>query len=418
MPSGFTAPFRYYLPPDDNSIKSAMTTGLVVLDTNVLLSAYRFAPAAREELLSVIERISDRIWIPNRVAEEFQKNRLQVIGDYDAAYLPVIDALHAAQESLDDELGSKIGQLANRAALSDIQRTNLLELVAKSTEAAALAVKRLRKDHGLADLRGDDAILSKFQLLLDDKTGPPLSEVDLEKAVDEAKRRIEQRIPPGYLDNKKADPYGDYIVWKQTLLEVASRKVSYLVFVTSDNKEDWYRVVKGKTVGARPELAKELIDQANAELVMLNTTSFLFHAREYLDAKVSQETIRQSEALPRPDSSSERLIQQNELRRQRLRDMDRLAGRISSRRTLITALQVAIENRLQEDPEGESPETMALQRQLEESRNSERILRRRYDRLAASQVDNEQELLQTANNDSSISDDTDVDPEQLGLDSE
>jgi rRNA-processing protein FCF1 len=419
MLSGFTGPFRHYLPPDDNVIKSAMTAGLVVLDTNVLLSAYRFAPAAREELLSVIERISDRIWIPNRVAEEFQKNRLEVIADYDAAYLPVIEALQTLQESLDDELDPKIAQLANRAALSDIQRTNLLELVAKSTEAATLAVKRLRKEHGLADLRGDDAILSKFQLLLDDKTGSPLSEEDLGKAVDEAKHRIEQRIPPGYLDAKKADPYGDYIVWKQTMLEMAIRKVPFLVFVTSDNKEDWYRVLKGKTISARPELAKELMDQADAQLVMLNTTSFLFHARKYLNAKVSPETIRQSEALPKRDSRSDRSSQQNELRGRRMRDMDRLLGRISSRQVLITAIQEALENRLQEDPDGESPETIALQRHLEESRNSERILKRRYEGLLATQVDDvHKNLAQVATSARSTSDGADTDSDQPELNSE
>ena len=145
MSSGFTDPFRYYLPPDANAIKSAMTSGLIVLDTNVLLSAYRFAPAARDELLSVLDSIVDRIWIPHRVAEEFHRNRLEVISDQDAAYMPVLEALRLAQSSLDEELQSRIAQLANRAALSDSEGTELIRLVTKSTESAARAVEKLRK---------------------------------------------------------------------------------------------------------------------------------------------------------------------------------------------------------------------------------------------------------------------------------
>lgn len=383
MTSGFSTPFRHYLPNDENALRLAMTTGMVVLDTNVLLSAYRFAPAAREELMSVVERVADRIWIPHRVAEEFHRNRLEVIADYDTAYLPVIEALSTAQDALDDELGPKIGQLANRAALSDAQRENLLDLVAKSTAAATFAVSELRKDHGLADLRGSDAVLTKFQKLLDGKTGAPLNDQDMADAISEAKHRIDQRIPPGYRDVKKPEPYGDFVIWKQTLLESTSRQASHVVFVTSDTKEDWYQIVKGKTIGGRPELAKELMDATGAELVVMTATSFLFHANNYLNAKVSQETIRQSETLPKPESRTEKASRRNELRAKRINDIDRLVERIRSRRALIVALQEALEARLEDDPDCELPETVALQRHLEESKNSERILRRRYEQAMA-----------------------------------
>jgi len=80
MSSGFiSTPFQYYLAPDDGQTKAAVTSGMVVLDANVLLSAYRFAPPARNELLSALERVANRAWIPHRVAEEFHRNRLKVI---------------------------------------------------------------------------------------------------------------------------------------------------------------------------------------------------------------------------------------------------------------------------------------------------------------------------------------------------
>lgn len=58
---GFSSEFRHYLIPGDDQIKSGIISGMVVLDANVLLSAYRFAPAARNELLSALEKVGDRI---------------------------------------------------------------------------------------------------------------------------------------------------------------------------------------------------------------------------------------------------------------------------------------------------------------------------------------------------------------------
>lgn len=378
---GFTEQFQYYLQPDDEATKTAMTSGMIVLDTNVLLSAYRFAPAARGELLSVLERITDRLWVPNRVAEEFHRNRLQVISDYDSAYLPVIESLRAAQESLKDELQPKIAQLANRAALRDAEREKLLELVTSNAEAALSAVEELRQAHGITGLRGKDEILAKFDQIFDDRTGGPFDEEARKAAIDESERRTSLKLPPGYLDAKKTEPYGDYFVWRQTVLEVKRRSAHYLVFVTGDTKEDWYKVIKGKTVGARPELVRELTEEADAQLIMMNTTSFLFHAREHLNAQVSQETIRQSETLPPP--VSDKLLQQNARRREKLRDLNRLSERIVSRQAFISALEKAIEDRVRENPEDDSAEMRVLRNQLDEARKSEKILERRRNTLVS-----------------------------------
>ena len=387
--SGFTEPFKFYVLPDEATIRTAMTSGLIVFDTNVLLSAYRFAPEAREELLSALGTIADRIWVPNRVAEEFHKRRLGVISDYDAAYLPVIDALSEIQEKLNDELEPKIAQLANRAALSDLQRSELIGLVSGSTQSAALTAENLRRAHGLADLRGEDPILARFQQLFDGKTGPALNEQDLEQAIAEAQRRADNQIPPGYRDARNPEPFGDYLVWKQTLLEAARQKISHLVFVTSDNKDDWYQIIKGKTVGARPELVRELMKETGAQLVMMNTTSFLFHAREYLDAEVSPETIRQSEVLP---TSAQALDSrpQSEQRRQ-TRELEKLAKRVQSRQFEITVLEAAIADRLRTNPEDDSDEVKILRGRLQVVQRSERILAKRLNKMRASQLLDEDE---------------------------
>jgi hypothetical protein len=297
MTSGFTSSFQHYLVPDADQIKTAMTSGMIVLDANVLLGAYRFAPAPRNELLEALEKIGDRIWIPHRVAEEFHRNRLKVISDYDEAYNSLLTVLQTFQGNLESDVLSKISELANRVALPDKERDKLRETVRSATKESIAMVDGLRGEHGLGDPQRGDPIYKRFQIIFNPRTGPALSEDEYTEAIAEAKRRIADKIPPGYADAKKDDPHGDYLVWKQTLLEAKRRRISDLVFVTSDTKEDWYLRIKGKTVCARPELARELMAVASARLVMMSTNTFLRHAGKHLNVDVSPETLRESSAL-------------------------------------------------------------------------------------------------------------------------
>jgi hypothetical protein len=315
--STFSDQFHHYLPPNPNAVKLAMVSGLVVLDADILLNAYRFAPPAREELTSILSDVADRTWIPHQVAEEFHKNRLKVIADCDTAYLPNLRHLDAAQEQLYEEAVSKIAELANHAELSKDAKSGLTDLIEISTDPARSAMENLREGHRL-NLYDSDVILAKYGTLYDDKVGQPFTAEEMDKAQKEAQRRIDNRIPPGCRDSNKDSPFGDYFIWKQTLTEAKKRANPWLVFVTADIKEDWYYIVKGERICARPELAKEARDEADVNLIMMNQSSFLFHAHEYLGANVSAETIRQSEEFSATERSANRRIvmAQKELYRQ------------------------------------------------------------------------------------------------------
>ena len=70
----------YYLPSEDD-YKRLWQEGLIVLDTNVLLDSYRLPASAREDLLSVLDLVKERLWIPYQVALEYQRRRLKVISE-------------------------------------------------------------------------------------------------------------------------------------------------------------------------------------------------------------------------------------------------------------------------------------------------------------------------------------------------
>jgi hypothetical protein len=292
--SSFSSQFQAHIVPSDSEVAEAMRQGFIVLDTNVLLSAYRFAPKAREELLSVLEKIRGRAWIPYQVGLEFHKNRFEVIAEHDAAYRDLLEALAVHRKTIESDLESKIRQLSNRSALTDDERNRLIGLSRKGLASLQREIERLHESHGLSQPTESDGVLGRLQAIFTDHVGPPFAAEEVREAEREATRRVEQQIPPGYKDSGKANAYGDYFLWAQTLAEAARRKPKFVIFVTGDVKEDWYLRVKGKTIIGRPELVVELQEKAGARLMLMPTKSFLHHAREHLDVVVSSDTLRQA----------------------------------------------------------------------------------------------------------------------------
>src|SRR5690242_7419530 len=80
---GMRDQFEHFYPLGDNAVASAMRTGLVIPDTNVLFGLYRLQAKARGELFRSLENLgnSDRLWIPHQVGFEYHRNRLGVIAD-------------------------------------------------------------------------------------------------------------------------------------------------------------------------------------------------------------------------------------------------------------------------------------------------------------------------------------------------
>ncbi|MBG6103180.1 hypothetical protein IW249_003594 [Micromonospora vinacea] len=308
MTKGFSTGFTHFLAPSDQTLREALTGGMVVLDTNVLLSAYRFAPKAREELLSTLEGLKERLWVPHQVGLEFHRNRLEVMADRRATYDAVLNAIAAHDATVGADLENKIKSLSNRAALIDAERDELLAQLSGVFAPLQASVRRLSNDHAPTDGENEDPILTRLQQIISDHVGDDFDAPARDDAMEEAERRIKEQVPPGFKDGDKPTKHGDYFVWRQTLDEAKKKAPQYLVLVTGDQKEDWYLKVKGKIIGARPELVEEANRVCGVQLVMMNTQSLLYHAKAYLDANVSAETIRQAGELPTDESQLEKPV--------------------------------------------------------------------------------------------------------------
>jgi rRNA-processing protein FCF1 len=293
---GMRDQFESFYSPDKQAVATAMETGLVVPDTNVLLAAYRFQATARDELLSLFEKVGDRLWIPHQVGLEFHRNRLGVIAGQEAYFAK-------AQKELADSIAtlrSRVRAFRTRIALGDEDVREIEDTIGHlRTLIEAQVTKAEEANEVHLDDHASDAVLAIIDTLFENRVGEPMEPAELEEARKEGERRVKEKIPPGYKDKDKDDPSGDYLVWRQLLTETAKQKPPAVVFITDDSSsDDWYQEVNGRTLGARRELREEMTREAGVPLLMMTTQSFLVQGGKHLKVHVSPETVDQAKELP------------------------------------------------------------------------------------------------------------------------
>ncbi len=289
--------FEGYRTATAEDYRRLFSEGLVVPDANVLLNLYRYTGQARDDLLSVLERLKDQLWIPHQVLAEFWRNRGIVLRD-------PRDTEKVAREMSDarDRALSSFRAWANRVSLPSEQSTSLAAALNEGFDAVIEGVDRFT-DASAAESARDtdkDEVLKRLEPILDGRVGSVLGDAAHEQAVEEGLRRVAQRQPPGYMDKKKDDDgaAGDFLVWEQVMLEAQQRGCD-VVFVTGDVKEDWWRREGGEQRGPRLELVAEMRRRASVRLFMLRPTSLLSLAREVLAVTVQDESVENAERVDR-----------------------------------------------------------------------------------------------------------------------
>ncbi|MBE5471656.1 PIN domain-containing protein [Mycobacteroides abscessus] len=277
----------YY--PDDDAIAHIVTTGTIALDANALLDLYRVGAGRRQEILTALEKIGDRLFVPYQAAYEYQKNRTSVLHDAQSTFDKVSEDIQKAAE---DTLNTALKPIRDQAVRNEIR-----EAFTGSFEAFKSKYAELRANHilDLKEARTNDPVRDELDRIA---SGPRLgkkpSAQSLQERRDEAQKRIDEGRPPGNADAKnKADATGDYLVWAE-LLEHAKNANRPILFVTNDSKKgDWFSTVHGRIMGPLPELVAEMADASpghSYHQVMLD--SLLWLTNKYINTKVSEDTIR------------------------------------------------------------------------------------------------------------------------------
>lgn len=259
---------------------------IVVFDTNVLLSLYRLPLDARNEIIAVMKGFKDRLWMPFQVGYEFHEHRLVEANRPIDSLRCLIDRFDKFNEDIEREF-SRNPYIQNFKYIKDSLKS-LRGRVEKKTKEWIEACP---------DMFRDDQVLSELTSLYENKVGESYDETRLKEIFENGEQRYANNIPPGYKDKGKEDGnrhrFGDLIIWFQ-ILEKAKQSNCDIIFVTDDEKEDWWEIYKGNILGPRHELIIEFRNSVNDHLIGFYTTErFLSYAKNKKKGGVSikQKTI-------------------------------------------------------------------------------------------------------------------------------
>lgn len=227
-----------------------------------------------------------------------------------ASQLKRFDEVRKVLRDSENQLQAELGKLQLRKRHAAINPDKFLDDVKRLFDSFNADLNALEKTQ--PDIIDEDETRKALDGIIGPAVGPVPEQKDLDLIYAEGKRRYDQRCPPGYDDSRKAkedEPiyisnglrierqYGDLLVWKQILAVATQKHLKHLIFVTDDEKSDWwwkYESRGQKILGPRPELIEEAKRDAGVDVFyMYNSEQFMKYASEYLGLRVEPGSIEQ-----------------------------------------------------------------------------------------------------------------------------
>lgn len=306
--------FAAYKALTKDELENLWQNAYFIFDTNVLTNFYRYQSSTVNDLANLIGHLEERVWLPYHVGLEFYRNRKKVIADQHCLFKKVQDTVNDSIGGLENGLNKL--QLVNRH--SQIEPEKFLRDVKELRDKFISELSELEKLS--VNVNSPDPILDKIETLFEGKIGdPPKSKDEIKEIMKEGIERYKFRFPPGFEDDNKnkneeryfsyggilyEKQYGDLIIWKQIIDFAKTENLTDIIFVTDDNKLDWWWKEKDnglKTLGPRPELREELLREANvARFHMYGTEGFLKNSNLYLDIQISNQSVKDIQEVNKP----------------------------------------------------------------------------------------------------------------------
>ena len=275
--------FPGYYHPDDDDFSNLWKNCIFVFDASVLLNIYRYTPATRDGFIDILDKISDRLWIPHQAALEYQKNRLDVINQQLSAYEKI-------QKSLDSNKTKILNDLKTFSRHPYIIVDQLSENIESAFAEINKELSNKKETH--PNLLDEDDLRETITELLQGKVGLAFSQEKLKKICAMGKERYEKNIPPGYNDEKKdgIKKFGDLILWCQ-IIDYVKSKQKPVILIIDDKKDDWWLKFNGRIISPHPELINEMFSKAGVKFYMYQSSQFMEHAKVYLKSHISKDSI-------------------------------------------------------------------------------------------------------------------------------
>ncbi|CRX53807.1 Uncharacterised protein [Yersinia enterocolitica] len=277
---------------------------IFVFDTNVYLNIYSYAEKTKLDLFSVLEKIKKNLWVPNHVALEYQKRRLDVIDRERGNFTKITNVFNKFNNQINVEI---IQNLGIEKKLPDLHKS-LDDFLLKFNSLCDDFVKGVFEEQKKLkpDVRSSDEIRKKLDSILSGKVGQSFTQSELDEIYEEGEVRFANKIPPGFKDaGKDGDSsdftymslnykrkFGDFIIWKQLIKEASKVEIKNVVFITDDKKNDWWYGVGDKIIGPQEKLQSEFYSLTGVDTFkMYDTVDFLKDAVVYLGTKVDEKSF-------------------------------------------------------------------------------------------------------------------------------
>lgn len=260
--------------------------GLIVFDTNVLLSLYRRPIDVRDDILNVLKGLKERIWLPQQVGFEYHEDRMEEANRHVKAI---------------KELPSRFQEFSDKIQ-QDYQNNPYIDYKKIKTSMTRLCSTMHKHCNewlsSCPDFLHEDKILEVLTELFESKVGDVYDKSRLEEIYKIGAERYANRVPPGYKDRKKKDGeqhrYGDLIIWLQ-IMEKAKAAEKDIIFVTDDEKEDWWEMFEGFKTGPCRSLIKEFRNNVGNHIIWFYTTErFLTEAKKRVGITIKPKTIEET----------------------------------------------------------------------------------------------------------------------------
>ncbi len=234
--------FRAHMAPLD----SLKETCLVVLDTNVLLLPYGTGQESLQTIAETYRKLAgaERLVMPGQVAREFARNR-------------AIKLMELFQQIATKARAPNLHK-GNYPLLESLQEYQQLVQLESTIDESLKEYRRLVRDvtNRIRQWTWNDPVSLIYSELFTDKVvfDPDL---DRQQMAEDLNRRQLHSIPPGFKDAGKDDRgIGDLLIW-HTILELGRLHKQDILFVTGDEKSDWFHRSENQALYPRFELVDE-----------------------------------------------------------------------------------------------------------------------------------------------------------------
>ncbi|HDR7450324.1 PIN-like domain-containing protein [Bacillus thuringiensis] len=305
--------YRY----DDKKIEEIFKDCMFVFDTNVLLNLYRYTDTTRKDILNILDKIKNQLWMPYQVGLELHFNRTNVILDQSKAYGNIRSEIDGRANEFIKELRENLHRKFDKRH-PKIDMKNITDRLQSCIDGLLEELQEGEQKH--PDLIENDVIMNRLNTLYEGKVGGEYNQEKLDVIYQQGVERYKRKCPPGYEDGKVKkgqlkqyngiiykDEYGDLVVWMQ-MIKKSKESKKPIIFITDDSKEDWWKREKGGILGPRIELLNEFNRETEQSFYMYRTEQFMNFIKKYLKQRVNKESIKEVEDLRKSDMSFEALI--------------------------------------------------------------------------------------------------------------